>query len=182
MVISPSDLCTRSLLNVLRTVPASLRPPDAQPRFVVISSTGITQSSHDHLPFLWRLLYPWFLASPHADKLGVERILAHCAGWKWKDAQPRPDILPLDWKTVAGTPEEGELKKILAVRPALLTSDECRGDKATRKAGHAPYRVGEGDLDNNGYTVSRRDVAHFIVEGALEDWERWENKITTIAY
>ncbi|KAJ3532598.1 hypothetical protein NM688_g7397 [Phlebia brevispora] len=172
MVISPADLCTRGLLNLLRTMPASLRPPEAQPKIIAISSTGITQSSHHHLPFLWRVIYPWLLASPHADKLGMERVLAYCAAWDWKDHEPRPNVLPSDWKTVPGTPKEGELKKLLVIRPALLTDGECKGDVATSATKKAPYRVGEGDLDNNGYTISRKDVAHFIVEGALQNWEQ----------
>ena len=98
--------------------------------------------------------------------------------WEWKDKEPLPEILPPDWTTVAGTPGEGELKKVLVIRPAFLTDGECKSDKKNKRA----YRVGEGDLDNNGYSVSRKDVAHFIVEGALEDWDSYQNKCVTIAY
>lgn len=105
----------------------------------------------------------------------MERILAYSAKWDWKDPEPRPDILPLDWKTVEGTPGEGELKKILVVRPAFLTDGECKAE--LKKS----YRAKEGDVIS-GYSISRKDVAHFIVEGALEDWEKWENKYMTIAY
>ena len=162
-------------------MPLELRPEDAQPKFIIISSSGITQDSHNHLPFLFRIIYPWLLSGPHVDKLGMERILAHWASWDWKDKTPRTDVLPTNWATVPGTPGEGELRKILVIRPAMFTSGECKGDKV--QGGKAPYRVGEGNLPgHNGYTISRRDVAHFIVENALANWDEWKGKGATIAY
>lgn len=122
-----------------------------------------------------------FLRSVHADKLGMERVLAHCAGWSWRDPEPLPDVLPADWARVESTQGEGALKRVLFIRGAMYTDGECKGD-AQQTGGKAPYRVGEGDLKNNGYTISRKDMAHFVVEGALADWDRWENKVVSIAY
>ena len=80
-----------------------------------------------------------------------------------------------------GTPAEGELKRLLVIRPAIFTNGECVGDSP--KKGKAPYRVGEGNLPcHNGWSISRKDVAHFIAEDALMDWSRWEGKGVTIAY
>ncbi|PSR73875.1 hypothetical protein PHLCEN_2v10295 [Hermanssonia centrifuga] len=179
-VLTTADLCTHAILNVLRTIPPSHRAASSQPKIIAISSTGLTPSSHAHHPLPIRALYSWLLPQIHADKLGLERVLAYCAGWEWKaeDGEPREDILPAGWTGQPGTPEQGELKQVLVVRPAMLTDGGCKADK---KAGRA-YRVGEEDLKNNGYTVSRRDVAHFIVEGALPDWTRWGGKRMSIAY
>ncbi|THG95441.1 hypothetical protein EW026_g6212 [Hermanssonia centrifuga] len=179
-VLKIPDLCTHAILNLLRTIPPSHRAASSQPKIIAVSSTGLTPSSHAHHPLPIRALYSWLLPQPHADKLGLERVLAHCVGWEWKaeDGEPREDILPAGWAGQPGTPGQGELKQVLVVRPALLTDGACKADK---KAGRA-YRVGEEDLENNGYTVSRRDVAHFIVEGALPDWTRWGGKRMSIAY
>ena len=180
-VITPADLCTRSLLNLIRTIPDSLRSTGTQPKYIIVTSSGIVQDSHDKLPLSLRVIYPWLLSGPHKDKLGMERILAHTSGWPWKDEQPEQEILPSDWASVQGTPAEGELKNILVIRPAMLSDGPCKGDLAS--GGKAPYRVAEGNLEgSNGYRVSRRDVAHFIVEGALTGWDKWQNKLVTIAY
>lgn len=141
----------------------------------------MTKASHARLPWIWRVLYPFLAGSPHRDKLGMERAIAHFAGWDWEDPEPRAEILPTNWRDVPGTPQEGELRRVLVVRAAFLMDGECKGDVA-RNGGHKPpYRIGKGDVDS-GYSVSRKDVAHFIVEGALTDWKRWENCYMSIAY
>lgn len=183
IVMNPPNLCTQALLNTLCTIPSSQRAPAAQPRIVVVSSTGITPASHANLPLVLRPVYA-FIAAPHNDKLGMEKALAHWAGWPWEAGlSPHRDpsgmeILPEGWSSREGCPKEGELKKLVVVRPALLTDGRCMGDEA--KEGKPPYLLAEGDLGR--YTVSRRDVAHFIVEGALKDWEKWEGKGVSIAY
>jgi len=40
--------------------------------------------------------------------------------------------------------------------------------------------VKEGDI--GGYVVSRKDVAHFLVEGVLAEWKKWEGKCLSVAY
>ena len=178
-VINPRDLCSRSLLNTFTTMPASLRDPAAQPRFVIISSIGITHAAHAELPLLLKPFYGYFLRSPHTDKLAMERIIAHSAGWGWREEEPARDVLPETWSSAPGVPAEGELKHVVTVRPALLTSGSCKANKP--KVGKAPYRVKDREL-GDGYTVSREDVAHFIVEGLLETWSEWEGKAAHIAY
>lgn len=178
-VITPHDLCSRSFLNTLTTMPASLRDPASQPRFVVISSIGITHAAHKQLPLPLRLFYGYLLEVPHVDKLAMERIIAHCAGWGWTEEEVSPDVLPDGWAAGPGVPAGGSLKQVVVVRPALLTSGSCKAEKP--KAGKEPYRVKDQEL-GDGYTVSREDVAHFIVERLLENWTQWEGKAAHIGY
>ncbi|OBZ69119.1 hypothetical protein A0H81_10877 [Grifola frondosa] len=177
-IIDTPDLCTKSLVNVLSTTPADLRTPSSLPRFITISSIGVTRASHEKLPFLLKPLYAFLLREPHADKLGAERVAAHVAGWDWRDEEPSTEVLGAGWQSQAGLPEQGQFKRFLVVRPAMLTSGECKADNAGDKA---PYRVSEEDICN-GYTVSRQDVAHFVVEDALRNWDRWEGKRVNIVY
>ena len=92
------------------------------------------------------------------------------------------DILGSGWKD--SLPEPGSMKDVVVIRPALLVDGECKADKVKagkgKEAGKEPYRVKEGDI--GGWTVSRKDVAHFVVEGALGDWQKWGGKCVSIAY
>ncbi|KZT63071.1 hypothetical protein DAEQUDRAFT_770956 [Daedalea quercina L-15889] len=178
-VIDPQDLCTHSVRNLVATMPVPLRIPAAQPRIIAISSTGLTRASHAQLPLLFKPLYSYALRAPHQDKLAMERVLAHCAGWEWDDEAPNAEILPPTWTAEPGVPTFGELKHVAIIRPAMLTSGACKAD--TTKSGQAPYRVRDVDLAD-AYTVSREDVAHFLVEGLLSDWDKWEGKRVHIAY
>ncbi|KAI0374588.1 hypothetical protein BV20DRAFT_378634 [Pilatotrama ljubarskyi] len=181
-VITPGDLCTRSLLNLFRSLPASLRAPPAQPRFVVVTSRGITRVSHETLPLALKGFYNYALGGPHADKLGAERVLAHVMGVPWAQEEPLPTILPSDWKTLPGLPAEGELRRVVIVRPALLTNGACQGDEVEKKGkSKAPYKAVAGEIDG-GYTISRQDTAHFIVNGAVRDWKKWEGKGVCLVY
>jgi len=170
--ISPSNLVTQCLLNVVSTLPLN------HPKIITISSTGLTKKSHANLPLPLKPLYGYLLAVPHKDKVGMERVVAHCAGWPWdaEDAEVGEDILGSGWQDEL--PEAGSVKSIVVIRPAMLIGEDCKGDKA--KNGKEPYRVKEADI--GGWTVSRKDVAHFIVEGVLGDWGKWEGKCISIAY
>ena len=87
---------------------------------------------------------------------------------------------PGDWTERAGFPKKGGLKDIVVVRPALLTDGGCYAEKALPQ-NKTPYRVSDGEL-SGAYTVSRRDVAHFIVEDLLPRWEECKGKCISIAY
>lgn len=166
LLLDPPDLCSHSLLNALSTMPRTSTPP----RIVALTSSGLTRESNATLPFAVRLLYRT-LHSPHNDKLGAERILAHVLG----EPEPEEHILAGNWKETAGLPGKGELKGVVIVRPALLTQGECKGK----------YRIrSEGDLAiKGGYTISRQDVAHFIAERLLgHEWDAFEGKGVTLAY
>lgn len=171
-VISPPNLVTQALLNCLETLPTPT------PKIITISSTGLTRASHKNLPLLLKPLYGYLLQVPHKDKCGAEEILAHCAGWPWEECDsPGPEILGANWKE--RVPDGGQLKSVVVIRPALLTDGECRADEASRNK--QAYRVNEGDLSGS-YMVSRKDVAHFLVEGVIKDWDTWQGKRVSIAY
>lgn len=148
----------------------------------MITTTGATRASHDNLPLLWKPFYSWALALPHADKLGMERVLTRCMGQKWDDREPDTKILDAKWYEDPDTPAEGELKHIVIVRPALLTDGDCVADAP--KKGKAPYKFGTDEelKAHNGYTVSRQDVAHFLVEEAWPNFDRWEGKRVNVRY
>ena len=169
-----TNLVTQSLLNILSTL------PPYHPRIITLSSTGLSKKSHANLPFALKPLYGYLLAVPHKDKVGAERIVAHCAGWSWDadDGEVGEDILSSGWE--AGLPEAGSLRNIVVIRPALLVDGDCKADKMKDGEGKEPYRVKEGEI--GGWTVGRKDVAHFVVEGVLGDWGRWEGKCISIAY
>ncbi|KAL1709156.1 hypothetical protein EV121DRAFT_276545 [Schizophyllum commune] len=175
-IIEPHNLVTQCLLNTLCTI-----PKDApQPRIVVVSSIGLTKRSHSSLPLIFKPLYAHALAMPHRDKLGVERVLAHCAGLPWdaSEEEPADDIVGAGWRERQGLPGPGELKQVLIVRPALLTDGECKADK--KKEGREPYRAEEKEL--GGYTVSRKDVGHFIFKAVTSDWNKYGGKIINVGY
>ncbi|KAG0691644.1 hypothetical protein DFH29DRAFT_976872 [Suillus ampliporus] len=171
VTITPPNLVTQSLLNVLETLPSP------RPKIITISSTGLTRASYKSLPLALKPLYSYLLSSPLKDKRGAEEAIAHSAGWEWnvKDS-PGDEILGADWTNRVPT---GELKSVVVVRPAMLTDGECRAD--VKGKGSDAYRVKEGDLEC-GWTVSRRDVAYFLVEGVVRHWEEWEGKCVSVAY
>ncbi|EIW85579.1 hypothetical protein CONPUDRAFT_48791 [Coniophora puteana RWD-64-598 SS2] len=175
-VIEPPNLVTQSLLNVLETLPAD--SPDV--KLLTISSTGLTRESHDALPCALKPLYGYALAAPHKDKCGAEEILAHAAGWKW-DVQDSAgeEILGAGW--TRRVPEPAALKRLVVIRPALLTDGECVADKPQKQPGKEAYRVKQGDIDSS-WTISRKDVAHFMVEKVIKNWDEWEGKRVSIAY
>lgn len=130
-------------------------------------------------------MYGYLLAAPHKDKAGAERVIAHCAGWAWNaDKEPSADIMGSDWKELEGLPAPGSLKRVLVLRPALFTDGECVADRTVKHNGKGkakePYRVSEAEL--GGYTISRKDVAHFIVDAALNRWDEFEGKRVNMAY
>lgn len=171
---SPANLVTESLLNALCTMPTQISPP----KLIVLSSTGITHASHAALPLPFKPLYGLFLASPHKDKFGVERAIAHCAGWKWDDGEPSDEIIGKGWLQREGLPTKGTLKDALLIKAALLTDGECKAEKG---GGKPAYRVKEGQL-SGAWTVSRKDVAHFVTDAVLNRWNEFSDKCVTIAY
>lgn len=181
-VLDPPDLCTRSLLNVLSTIPDSLRAAASQPRLIVITSMGMTAASRATLPFAIKPIYGSLLDSPHADKLGAERVLSHCSGQPWNEKDKvSAAVLPEGWASTSGLLGAGELQRFVVLRPALLTDGACRADKE-RKDGKAPYRALKNGDFGDGYRISRKDTAHFIVEDVLPNWSHWEGTAVTLAY
>jgi hypothetical protein len=166
VILNPPNLCTISVLNVLRAV----GPTNLRPRLVVVASTGVTTASHRSLPLLMKPLYSWLLPGAFADKRGMETLVHHAIGKEY-DANQTPgiDILPEGWKN--DLPPAGWLKSSVIIRPAMLT------DGAMTKN----YRVVHGD-DFTSYTISRSDVGHFIVEDLLPEWSKYEGNVIAIGY
>ncbi|KAG8963919.1 hypothetical protein FRC05_004370 [Tulasnella sp. 425] len=167
-VINPPNLCTTSLLNLLTVIPHDL---PTQPRIVAVTSNGVTADSHKNIPCLAKGFYS-LISVPHADKLGMEKVIHWSAGWSedsWKDGAPEPHILPQGWEERLGG-KAGWLKSIVVVRPAILTD----GEEA------AKYKAGE-DIPGL-WTVSRKDVAHFISNDVLNNWSKWEGKAVSVGY
>lgn len=158
----------------MSTIPTSSRPTV---KLVIITTLGLTKASHSLLPLLYKPLYSFGLKFAHEDKAGVEEIAARCAGWEWKSDLGGEKILGSGWTDTEGLPETGSLKNIVIIRPAVFTDGDCQADTK----GSAGYRVKESD-GLAGYTISRRDVSHFLVEGVLKDWDTWGNKKVDIAY
>ncbi|KAH7337739.1 hypothetical protein B0J17DRAFT_435861 [Rhizoctonia solani] len=73
-------------------------------------------------------------------------------------------------------------KHALIIRPAVLMRRRCRGDETGLST---PYRIQEEFTIRDrggGWTISKRDVAHFIVAKALEEWTAWGGRKVRIAY
>ncbi|KAJ8457493.1 hypothetical protein ONZ45_g18290 [Pleurotus djamor] len=176
-IITPPNLVTQCFANVLCTLPRT----SPLPKIVAISSSGLTKQGHDALPLALKPVYGYLLRLPHKDKLGLEVLAHHAAGMPWngrEDGEPSEEILEKHWKERPGMPKEGEVPRILVVRPAWLTDGESEAEKGDR---NPPYRVSEGK-ELSGYTVSRKDVAHFIVEAVIDRWSEFENKSVHIVY
>ncbi|KAG5727330.1 hypothetical protein E4T56_gene12124 [Termitomyces sp. T112] len=171
--LSPPNLVTQCLLNTITTL------PDLQTRIIVITSVGLTRSSRAELPVPLKPLYAWVLHPAHRDKIGVERLIAHCAGWEWNDNEDgkiHPGILADDWKDTPGLPSPGSVQEVMVIRPGLLTDGDCLADTP----GGKKYRVSEDEL--GGWTVSRRDVAHFVVDVAMGRWSEFYKRRVNIMY
>ncbi|KAJ7022655.1 hypothetical protein C8F04DRAFT_1012247 [Mycena alexandri] len=173
LIIDP-NLVAGCMLCVLRSMPIydNAQPP----KFVAISTTGLGPVAHKALPTLIKPLYS-ALATPHYDKIGMEQVLAYCAGRPLDPShgEPRVEVLGENW--TQRLPPPGTLKhRVLVVRPALLTNGKCMADELEVKGkgkGKAPYRASAEEL--HAYTISRKDVAHFVVN-ALGRWDEFEGK------
>lgn len=132
-------------------------------------------------------LYSWGLQIPHADKLGAERVIHHCAAGaeEWADSEPSLEVTERDgvaWREREGLPSPGELKNWVILRPALLLDGACKAEEQEKKGSlKEPYKIVTGDL-GTGPTISRRDVAHFLVEGLVKNWDKWQGKVLNISY
>ncbi|KAF9053171.1 hypothetical protein BJ165DRAFT_1339359 [Panaeolus papilionaceus] len=178
--INPPNLVTQSLINVLCTMPKASPPP----KIVALSTLGVTRTSRSASPLLLKPLYGYLIGPAMYDKLGMERVIAHCAGWEWnaKDGEPSDEIMGADWRDREGLPAPGSLNGLACVvRAALLTDGECLADaESPKQAKKRPYRAVAGDL--SGYTVSRKDVAHFVYETLTNNWADFGGKQVGISY
>ncbi|KAF8522167.1 hypothetical protein BU17DRAFT_45099 [Hysterangium stoloniferum] len=171
-VLTPPNLCSFSLYNVLACFPEDI-PTVPQPKLIVISSNGLTKTSHNALPLVLKPIFSYALHSPHADKLVMERALFHAANWTWSEKDPNDltDFLGSDWQENLGGP--GYLKEVVVVRPTLLTDGDAKPAKGVYKTSIEEFR-------HNAYSIPRKEVAHFIVEGLLKNWAEWRGNVVRI--
>ncbi|KAF8139468.1 hypothetical protein K438DRAFT_1809993 [Mycena galopus ATCC 62051] len=179
LVQKPADLCTRCMLNVLCTMPTYTDAP--QPKFVVLSSTGLGPAAHKALPLAFRPLYGWALVHPHEDKKGMERVVSHCAGWTWDDkihGKVSAAIMGDRWTERKSLPAKGTLQHAVIIRAGFLTDGECVADKVegTKKS----YRVSDKEL--GGYTISRKDAAHLVVDVLTRRRDEFDNTRLNVTY
>ena len=193
-VINPPNITTKAILNVLCTMPEST----SRPKIVAITSIGVTKDSP--LPFVYKPLYGYLLRGPHADKLGLERVLAHASGRKWEDKEPREDLTTMDgvkWQDRTGLPAPGSLE-VLVIRPPMFveskqkstpppaaTASQPSGEnepEASKKEAEEvlKYRVGGSELGGT-YTISREELGHFIAENVVKNWDKFKGKAVTVS-
>jgi hypothetical protein len=105
--------------------------------------------------------------------LDFQGAISHAAGWKWPEDDPKQtaEFLGADWQKQLKNP--GYLKNVVVVRPSLLVD----GDNKPAKG---KYRAALEELPS-AYTICRKDVAHFLVEGVLKDWERWGGNVVNVS-
>lgn len=196
--IDPANITTNAILNVLCTVPESI----PRPKFIAATSIGVTKDSP--LPLVYKPLYAYLLREPHADKLGLERILAHASGREWDDREPRAEITTVDgvkWQDRKGLPSPGSLE-ILVLRLPIFVEQKPKTaspssathaytasqhsadhDSDTKKKGDEEklkYRVGGSELSGT-YTISREEVAHFVTETVVKSWDQFKGKAVTVS-
>ena len=138
-------------------------------------------------------MYGYLLRGPFADKLGFERILAHANGRDWDEKEPRDDITTVDgvkWQDRTNLPASGSLEVLIIRPPALVESKQklapssSTGDSPDAKKGDEEkpsYRVGGSELSGT-YKVSRDEIAHFIVENAMRNWDQFKGKGITVSH
>jgi hypothetical protein len=159
------------MLNVLSTMPNSLRQPGNQPKLISLSGTGMGKAGHAVLPFPHSVLYPLALSSPHRDKLALERIVSHASGGAWfdvADTRETDKFVPGDWAVRAGP--AGAFSNVVIIRPTWLTDGAVTG----------VYRTSA--LGGGFKTISRKDVAHFIVVDVLQNWHKRRGNAIAIGY
>ncbi|KAG8865883.1 hypothetical protein FRC20_009324 [Serendipita sp. 405] len=167
-VIHPRDLCTRSLLTLIKAI-HSATPSHLIPRLVVLSSTGLTRQSKAVLPWLLRPLYGWLLHVPHDDKKGMEAVVHEGWGKPYEEGEtPDESVLPAGWKEGLPSTGGGWAKQSVIIRSAFLLDGELKEQ----------YRAQPGDFTTT--WISRQDVGHFIAERLVNEWKTFGGNIVTV--
>ncbi|KAJ3046970.1 hypothetical protein HK097_000355 [Rhizophlyctis rosea] len=172
--IKPGSICTRatSILLSAYKVYIDANPALPHPHLIVLSSNGLGSQGYQDLPLLWKPLYGWLLQDPHADKEIMEWIIFSAAKGSHPDAyvqefgEKNASADAVAVKTGLGS---GWLKKFTVVRPAFLTDGKVTGT----------YRAGERVQGT--YTISRKDIGHFVAERVVGK-EEWVGKAVTVGW
>ncbi|KAH7101668.1 hypothetical protein BKA62DRAFT_172861 [Auriculariales sp. MPI-PUGE-AT-0066] len=167
-VIKPADICERSIKNLLSVLRSS--PPGVKSaKLIAITSAGMGTKGFAALPSVWKPVYWWAIKTMHDDKQNMERAMGGAAG---RNDWGEDAIVP------ASPAKEEPWLNAMIIRPAHLTDSECQGDK--QQEGTTPYRVGE--YLQGIYSISRKDVSHFIAEEAMPNFSRYQNRAVDICY
>jgi len=192
--INPPNITTKAILNVLCTIPESA----PRPKVIAATSTGVTKDSP--IPLVYRPLYGYLLRGPHADKLGLERILAYATGREWDDKEPREDITTVDgvkWRDRDGLPTTGSVETLVLRLPMLVeqkqksaapkakavsqpTDADNQADTKKEEEEKPKYRVGGSELRGL-YSISREEVGYFIADDAVKNWDQYKGKAITVS-
>jgi len=189
--INPPNITTKAILNVLCEMPDSM----PRPKIIAVTSIGVTKDSP--IPFVYKPLYAYLLRGPHADKLGLERVLAHASVRTWDDKEPREDITTVDgvkWQDRSGLPSSGSLE-VLVIRPPMFVEFKQKGapppaaatsqpssgegEPETKKQEEMKYRVGP-ELSGT-YSISREELGHFIAENGVKNWDQFKGQAITVS-
>ena len=154
-VVTPADLTERGM-SVLLSVIESSTTPATRPKLITVTANGLKGRPHSLLPLPIKAVFS-LIKVPHDDKINQEKIVKGAAGW------------------------DGEVNgwlganNVVIVRPAVLTSGECKADKESDA-----YRTGQ-EL-RSAWTVSRADVAHFITDKVTVNWDEWAGQAWSVSY
>ncbi|BEJ13746.1 hypothetical protein CspHIS471_0309200 [Cutaneotrichosporon sp. HIS471] len=159
--IDNPTLCTDAALALLRVL--ERKPENQRPRIIAVSSMGIGENHHK-MPFLLRILYPWMLSGPHADKEGMEYLYLRASNIGGTPTPPPINILSEANRDVSRV-----LPELILVRPALLTDGAESG----------AVRAGE---DVYTYRVSRADVGRWITDNCMPEKGEWVNRAPVLGY
>ena len=167
---NPPNLLTKAILNVLCTIPNSV----PQPKFIAATSIIVADSMIAKAkPFL-RPIFGLPIQSLntvrklHMDWLGIERVLAHGSGRPWGDEEPQAKVTTVDrikWQDRKGLPSPGSLE-ILVLRPKSIIERWVQVERPNEAT----------------HTISREEVAHFITETAMKNWNLCKDIAVVVRY
>lgn len=174
LTTNPPNLLTKAILNVLCAIPDSV----PRPKLIATTSVRVTKGSSFPDMFASRPMDTFHLRKLRLDELGLERVLAHGSGRQWDDTEPRDKITTVDgikWQDRKGLPLFASLE-VLVFRPEPSVA---LWDEIMENSGGNSNDVGGSQLSEP-YTVSKEEVAHFIAETVVKNWNQYKGKVVTV--
>lgn len=174
LTTNPPNLLTKAILNVLCAIPDSV----PRPKLIATTSVRVTKGSSFPDMFASRPMDTFHLRKLRLDELGLERVLAHGSGRQWDDTEPRDKITTVDgikWQDRKGLPLFASLE-VLVIRPEPSVA---LWDEIMENSGGNSNDVGGSQLSEP-YTVSKEEVAHFIAETVVKNWNQYKGKVVTV--
>lgn len=173
MTVNPPNVSAMSYFNTLLAINSGPENTSSL-KTIVLSAKSVTPGAMASLPTLVRLFAGWMLRNVNLDKRGMEALVFHGWGKEYEEGMtptPSQGILPDDWKEQL--PHAGWAKSTVLIRPPRLTDDPER----------VKYRADIHDFPV--WSISRRDLAGFIVDRVLasdDEWKKFEGEVVTIGY